>query len=113
MANALRHVGDDVVVTVGPLPDGDGFYVEDDGEGIEPGRRAEVFEAGVTTDDDGTGFGLKIVSEIADAHGWRVDVTDGEDGGARFRFHDVGGIRIGDDDGSDDDGSDDDGSDDD
>ncbi len=113
LANALRHVGDDVVVTVGPLPDGDGFYVEDDGEGIEPGRRAEVFEAGVTTDDDGTGFGLKIVSEIADAHGWRVDVTDGEDGGARFRFHDVGGIRIGDDDGSDDDGSDDDGSDDD
>ena len=109
LANALRHVGDDVVVTVGALPDGDGFYVEDDGEGIDPGRREEVFEAGVTTDDDGTGFGLKIVAEIADAHGWRVDVTDGEDGGARFRFHDVGGIRVDGDTGSDD--GDDDGDD--
>ncbi|TKX83579.1 HAMP domain-containing histidine kinase, partial [Halorubrum sp. SS5] len=33
---------------------------------------------------DGTGFGLSIVAQIADAHGWDVRVTDGADGGARF-----------------------------
>ncbi|WP_255563885.1 hypothetical protein [Haloferax sp. Atlit-19N] len=25
-------------------------------------------------------------SDIANAHGWQVDVTDGTDGGARFEF---------------------------
>ncbi|MBP1921702.1 K+-sensing histidine kinase KdpD [Halorubrum alkaliphilum] len=88
LGNAVRHAGDDVVVTVGSLPDGDGFYVADDGPGIDPDRREEVFEAGVTTDDDGTGFGLKIVAEIADAHGWNVDIVESDDGGACFRFHD-------------------------
>jgi signal transduction histidine kinase len=36
--------------------------------------------------DDGTGFGLAIVKEIADAHGWAITVTKGEEGGARFEI---------------------------
>nr|WP_026046273.1 ATP-binding protein [Halorubrum sp. T3] len=87
--NAVEHVGETVTVTVGALPDGDGFYVEDDGPGIDPADREEVFEAGVTTDPDGTGFGLKIVAEVADAHGWTVELVDGERGGARFEFRGV------------------------
>ena len=87
--NAVEHVGETVTVTVGALPDGDGFYVEDDGPGIDPADREEVFEAGVTTDPDGTGFGLKIVAEVADAHGWTVELVDGEGGGARFEFRGV------------------------
>ena len=35
------------------------------------------------------GFGLRIVRQIADAHGWDVRVTDGDDGGARFEFSGV------------------------
>ncbi|TKX82801.1 HAMP domain-containing histidine kinase, partial [Halorubrum sp. SS5] len=35
---------------------------------------------------DGTGFGLSIVAQIADAHRWDVGVTDGPDGGARFEI---------------------------
>jgi len=93
LGNALRHAGDDVVVTVGPLPDHDGFYVADDGPGIDPDRREQVFEAGVTTDEDGTGFGLKIVAEIAEAHGWTVDIVESDEGGACFRFRDVDGVR--------------------
>ncbi|WP_435062216.1 sensor histidine kinase [Halobaculum sp. EA56] len=84
--NAVEHGGDDVRVAVDRL-DGeerDGFYVADDGPGIPPERREEVFERGETTADDGTGFGLAIVSEIASAHGWRVRATESADGGARF-----------------------------
>jgi PAS domain S-box-containing protein len=82
--NAHEHVGDRVTVTVGV--DSDTFYVEDDGPGIPPDKREQVLESGYTTNDDGTGFGLSIVTQIAQAHGWGVSVTDGTDGGARFEF---------------------------
>jgi two-component system OmpR family sensor kinase len=87
--NAVEHAGPDVAVTVGVLDDGDGFYVEDDGPGVDAEDRGEVFEAGVTTDPEGTGFGLKIVAEVADAHGWTVELVEGESGGARFEFRGV------------------------
>ncbi|PAU83117.1 histidine kinase [Halorubrum salipaludis] len=88
-ANAVAHAGESVRVEVGALPDGDGFYVEDDGPGIPADRRDEVFDAGVTTDPGGTGFGLKIVAEVADAHGWTLDLVDAADGGARFEFRGI------------------------
>ena len=85
--NAVEHGGDDVTVTVGELDDG--FYVEDDGPGIPEERRDEVFSAGYSTSETGTGFGLSIVRQIAEAHGWDVRITDGTDGGARFEFANV------------------------
>ncbi|WP_267162293.1 PAS domain-containing protein [Halovenus salina] len=84
--NAIEHGGDGVTVTVGQLDSADGFYIEDDGPGIPPDQRKDVFEHGVTTNEGGTGFGLSIVADIAAAHGWSVRVTDGDDGGARFEF---------------------------
>ncbi|MFC7325196.1 GAF domain-containing protein [Halorubrum rutilum] len=104
-ANAVAHAGADVRVEVGPLGDagdaanaGDGdadgsgapgFYVADDGPGIPDDVRDQVFDAGVSTDPDGTGFGLKIVAEVADAHGWSVALGDAETGGARFEFRGI------------------------
>ncbi|ELZ45270.1 histidine kinase [Halorubrum californiense DSM 19288] len=64
----------------------DGFYVADDGPGIDPDQRGAVFEPGHTTAPDGTGFGLAIVDRIAAAHGWDVSVTESREGGARFEF---------------------------
>lgn len=84
--NAVEHAGEAVTVRVGLLEDGDGFYVEDDGSGIPAAEQETVFEYGYTMDEDGTGIGLAIVESIAEAHGWTVSVTDGEDGGARFEF---------------------------
>jgi len=84
--NAIEHGGNDVTVTVGRLPDGDGFYVEDDGAGIPPDQRDTVLDHGVTSSENGTGFGLSIVADIVAAHGWDVTVTSGTDGGARFEF---------------------------
>jgi PAS domain S-box-containing protein len=80
--NAIEHAGDDVGVTVGDLSDG--FYIEDDGPGIPADEREEVFDAGYSTTEEGTGFGLSIVKQIVDAHGWEVRVADGSGGGARF-----------------------------
>jgi signal transduction histidine kinase len=89
--NAAEHGSrdhDPVTVTVGGLPGDDGFYVADDGAGIDPDVREDLFETGVTG-DGGTGLGLAIVDRIADAHDWTVTATDGEDGGARFEFRGV------------------------
>ncbi|GGK81653.1 PAS domain S-box protein [Haloarcula sebkhae] len=85
--NAIEHGGDDVTVTVGELPDG--FYVADDGHGIPVADHGDVFDAGYSTAAEGTGFGLSIVKQVADAHGWTVRVVSGTDGGARFEFTDV------------------------
>jgi signal transduction histidine kinase len=63
-----------------------GFFVEDDGPGIEPENRDRVCERGYSTSPGGTGFGLSIVAEVAAAHGWDFEITDGSDGGARFEF---------------------------
>ena len=86
--NAVEHGGDDVTVRVGQT-DEDGIYVEDDGPGIPPDGGDDIFEPGHTSAAGGTGFGLAIVKRIAEAHGWGVTVTDGQDGGARFQFDGV------------------------
>jgi PAS domain S-box-containing protein len=84
--NCVEHAGPDVAVVVGPLDAFDGFFVEDDGPGIPESKRETVFEAGVSGSADGTGFGLTIVRQIAEAHGWTVRVVEGYLGGARFEF---------------------------
>jgi PAS domain S-box-containing protein len=81
--NATEHGGPDVTITVGDL-DGDGFYVADDGDGVPPDEREAVFDPGYTSRDNGTGFGLAIVEEIVQAHGWRISATESDGGGARF-----------------------------
>ncbi|WP_439026328.1 PAS domain-containing protein [Haloarchaeobius sp. DT45] len=85
--HGLRGEDDDaenVRIRVGALEGG--FFVEDTGSGIPPEERDHVFESGYSTADSGTGFGLTIVQNVAEAHGWDVTVTDGRDGGARFEF---------------------------
>jgi len=87
--NAVEHGGEGVHIEVAALAEGSGFYVADDGEGIHPDERTAVLEAGYTSGADGTGLGLAIVTGIAEAHGWRLRITDGDDGGARFEFSGV------------------------
>ena len=79
--DSVEHGGEDVTVVVGDT-DG-GFYVEDDGRGFSTDDRDRLFERGYSTSRDGTGFGLAIVEEVAEAHGWRVRATEGDSGGAR------------------------------
>jgi signal transduction histidine kinase len=81
--NSTDHGGADVVITVGGLDDGQGFYVEDDGPGIPPELREQIFEWGVSG-EGGSGLGLAIVETIVEGHGWEITVGESEDGGARF-----------------------------
>lgn len=84
MRNAIEHTDQDVSITVGELEDG--FYIEDDGSGIPEDRRKDIIEAGYTTAEQGTGFGLSIVSDIIEAHGWEMHITGSSEGGARFEI---------------------------
>ena len=73
-----------VNITIGAMKEG--FYVADDGPGVPEDERETLFEAGYSTSEDGSGFGLAIVDRIAEAHGWAVDVAESADGGARFEI---------------------------
>jgi len=84
--NSVEHAGADTHIRVEPLDFSDGFAVEDDGPGIPADSRDDVFDHGFTTAENGTGFGLAIVEQIAEAHDWNVSVSEGRDGGARFEF---------------------------
>ena len=70
--------GDDLTVLV-TATDG-GFLVADDGAGIDPDDRDSVFESGYTTQADGTGYGLDIVREVVESHGWTVELRAPADG---------------------------------
>jgi PAS domain S-box-containing protein len=85
--NAIEHGGDDVSVRVGSLENG--FYVADDGPGIPEERHEDIFEQGVTHSEEGTGYGLAIVTDIVDGHGWTIDVTESAEGGARFEITNI------------------------
>ena len=66
------------------------IYVSDTGSGIPDEHKDRVFDRGFTNSDSGTGFGLSIVSDIVEAHGWKITVSDAPNGGARF---DITGIE--------------------
>jgi PAS domain S-box-containing protein len=86
-ANAVEHGGEDVTVRVGDLSNG--FYVADDGVGIPVTEREDIFGAGYSTAEEGTGFGLRIVKQVIDAHGWEIRVTNSADDGARMEITEV------------------------
>jgi len=89
--NAVEHAGREVTVRVGPLPAGDGFYIEDDGPGLTPTEADELFEFGWSSTSPQRGFGLNIVQWIADAHGWEMELAESDSGGVRFEF---GGMDV-------------------
>jgi PAS domain S-box-containing protein len=82
--NAVEHGGDEITVSVGEISDG--FYVADSGPGIPRGEREKIFKPGYSTGAGGTGFGLRVAEQIAEAHGWEITVTESAQGGARFEF---------------------------
>jgi signal transduction histidine kinase len=87
--NAERHAEERITVTV-RRQDGKGVLeVLDDGAGIAPDQREVVFQRFTRLDDSrsrdagGTGLGLPIAREIAQAHGGTLTIED-SDAGARF-----------------------------
>lgn len=82
--NSIEHSEGPVTIRVGTIPSG--IFIEDDGPGISEDELDEVFDSGYSGSDQGTGFGLAIVEEIIEAHGWSIEITSGSTGGARFEI---------------------------
>lgn len=81
--NAIRYsfAGGRVTITIAPHADGTRLSIADHGPGIEPVRRAAMFERfqrgpeGIST---GSGLGLSIVARIAELHRARITLTDAD-----------------------------------
>ena len=60
------------------------MQVSDDGEGVSPNNRSQIFDSFFTTrrDSGGTGMGLAIVRAMLDAHGGAIRLLDSERGTA-------------------------------
>ena len=73
-----------------PQPDGVLFWVDDNGIGIAPAFRQQVFVAFSRLHDqssyDGSGLGLTICQQIVEQHGGRIWVESSPLSGARFCF---------------------------
>ncbi|AEM56659.1 signal transduction protein [Haloarcula hispanica N601] len=87
LSNAVEHGGPDVAIRVGATSSG--FFVADDGPGVDVSPPERVLEAGYASEKQNSGFGLYIANRIAKEHGWSLSVDDSEAGGARFTVTDV------------------------
>ncbi len=63
--------------------------VRDNGPGVPPEQRAEIFKPYFTTHKKGTGLGLAVVQQIVSAHGWDIECLDNPPRGAVFRINHV------------------------
>ena len=82
------HVGKGLTVRLEPIEGG--FALADNGCGFDPEDQGRLFEEGYTG-GNGTGLGLAIVRTVIEAHGWEIEATNAESGGARFE---VTGVRF-------------------
>ncbi len=60
--------------------------IRDNGPGVPPERRQEIFKPYFTTHQKGTGLGLAVVQQMVLAHGWEIQCLDNEPKGAVFRI---------------------------
>lgn len=94
LENAARYVPADGHVRISARADGGELTVEvaDNGPGITPGEEEAIFRkfhrsrSTETRSGAGSGLGLAICRGIVTAHGGRIWVERGIEGGAAFRF---------------------------
>jgi signal transduction histidine kinase len=60
--------------------------IRDDGPGVLPEHRREIFKPYFTTHQKGTGLGLAVVQQIVQVHGWEIECLPNEPKGALFRI---------------------------
>jgi signal transduction histidine kinase len=87
--NAIQAVGENgriQIVTQKVSASEATVKVGDDGPGVPPERRQEIFKPYFTTNQKGTGLGLAVVQQIVLAHGWEIECLANEPKGAAFRI---------------------------
>ncbi len=83
--NARRHARH-IALTALPLDRAVLVTVDDDGPGVAPDRREDVFRAFQSGKGGGTGLGLTIARDIVRAHGGDIVLEDSPLGGLRARI---------------------------
>ncbi len=87
--NAIQALGEGGVIeiiTQRQNPSEAVLEIRDNGPGVPPERRTEIFKPYFTTQQQGTGLGLAIVQQIVLAHGWEIACLSNEPKGACFRI---------------------------
>jgi len=88
LTNAVEHNDREPEITIDAAEDGDTVRVRiaDNGPGIPPELREQVFGRGVQAEADGGGFGLYFVATMVDAYGGSLTVADNEPRGSVFEI---------------------------
>jgi signal transduction histidine kinase len=89
LLNAIQAVNDggEIQVWVGRVSTTEALLeVRDNGPGVAPEQRAEIFKPYFTTQKTGTGLGLAVVQQIVLAHGWEIECRANQLKGALFRI---------------------------
>ena len=60
--------------------------IRDNGPGVPPESRQEIFKPYFTMQEKGTGLGLAVVQQIVLAHGWEIACDANQPKGAIFRL---------------------------
>jgi len=87
--NAIQAVGENgliQIVTKKISATEAAIEVRDNGPGVLPERRREIFKPYFTTHQKGTGLGLAVVQQIVLAHGWEIECLSNDHQGAVFRI---------------------------
>ena len=90
-ANAARYAAH-VSVRVGQRGDAVEILIDDDGPGIPPEKRDDVFraffriESSRNRETGGVGLGLTIARDVARSHGGDIELADSPLGGLRVRL---------------------------
>jgi two-component system, NtrC family, sensor histidine kinase HydH len=71
---------------IAPESSGVQISIEDNGPGVAPDLRDQVFNPFYTSKKDGVGLGLAIVAKFVDAHRGRITLEPSSSRGARFRI---------------------------
>ena len=89
LLNAVQAVDGDGQIEVSVQKrDGSAAWLEvcDNGPGVPPERRSDIFKPYFTTQKTGTGLGLAVVQQIVLAHGWEIQCLPNQPKGAVFRI---------------------------
>ncbi|MFY8300305.1 sensor histidine kinase [Pseudoalteromonas sp. SS15] len=86
--NSIQVIGKNAHITLSAARDEESdrvrISVSDNGPGVDIALSEKIFEPFFTTKSQGTGLGLAVVSSVANSHKGKVEVTNNEQGGARF-----------------------------
>ncbi|MDO5134795.1 MAG: HAMP domain-containing sensor histidine kinase [Eubacteriales bacterium] len=81
---AVPSPGGRILVRAFPTATGVRIFVEDNGCGISPERQEDIFSPFVTFKPSGSGLGLAVTRQIAEAHGGSVKVQSKPGKGSSF-----------------------------